>query len=237
MHSSSDDVLLSFRAGTMTYHNALVTPDLRQGELSFTRDGDFLNMIWRSQGKSICTRLPKGKTKVSYVEQCKTGRVLLFEVSDGATSTLHFFWLQAKSTVDDADYLVILTNALVPVELAVKIKQFEKILSDIGNEKEQKSRASLKNILLSPQILKCIESNQDELYAKLASYLPEDDDWSLARYVKSNYVWRAANVLSMELRDPTTVKEVYRSFDVPMTKKTGVQAFLNSILKAFPKRQ
>lgn len=237
MSSSGAELALNFRAGRMTYENGIVSPCLQQGNLSFTLLGDYVNMQWTSHSKSMFIPLPKGKTKVSYVEQCKTGRVLLFEVSNGPTPALHFFWLQNKSIADDAEHLITLRNALVADEPAVKIGQFEKILSDIAGDKEKKSEISLMDILISPITLACIESDSEFFSSKLSAFLPEGDDWSVIQHLKSAYVKNAATMLSMQLSKTWSFKEVSQSFGLPKGKMTGVRAFLELILGSSSKKK
>lgn len=224
-------VFRHFRAGRMTYSNGVVTPDSRRGDLSFTELPNGVEMVWTCHATRTSIMLLKGKTKVSYVEKCKTGRVLLFEVADGDTPTLHFFWLQDKSTVEDAEHLTVLTNALKANEPEVKMADFVKIMQKIDAKKEvPKVDCSLESVLFSSQCISAINGDTEFFAGKLSDFLPEDKNATLLQQIKNPQVKAAIKALEQTLKDPSGFNEMCRTYGLPETRKVGVSSFINLIL-------
>jgi 26S proteasome regulatory subunit N13 len=235
----SKQPLLQFRAGKMKYANGIVTAEKRKGYVSFFPSGpNAVELVWGSNVEiSPALVLPRGKTSVKFVEQCKTGRVLLFEISENGEKRLHFYWLQEKSEEKDSAYLASLVQLLAerpPTtnKQTVALEDFKKILANVSKNKKD---IKLSDILSSSIVTEEL-TNEPALYqAKLAPHLPQGVDSSsdFVSQVKNPQVSQAAAVLQAALQDPPTYKQLCASFGVPETGATGgVLAFLNGIIKA-----
>lgn len=235
--TNNGGVFRHFRAGRMTYSNGVVSPDARRGDLSFSEAPNAVEMVWTCHATRTTIMLPKGKTKVSFVEKCKSGRILLFEVSDGGAPTLHFFWLQDKSTVDDAEHLSVLTNALKASEPEVKMSDFVKIMQRIDAKKESPSAdCSLEKVLFSSHCMNAINNDTQFFTEKLGEFLPEDKNATLMQQVKNPQVKAAIKALEETLKDPSGFNEMCRTYGLPESKKIGVFSFINLILSQSKKQ-
>lgn len=236
-HDAGGNVFLHFRAGRMTYANGVVTPDLHRGDLSFSVIGDTVELVWTSHTINTKISLPKGKTKVSFVEKCKSGRVLLFEVSEGESPSLHFFWLQDKCTAEDANHLSALQNALKPNEPVVKMADFVKIMENIPNLKRahSKSTRSLTDIIFSPKAIETINENYDFFNNQLSQFLPGDTRSTLVQQINNPQVRVAVKALEKALSNPSGFNEVCRSNGLPESRATGINGFLDLIIDAAKK--
>lgn len=231
--------LLQFRAGKMKYANGTVSAEKRRGYVSFfPRGTDAVELIWGSNVEtSVPVILPRGKTSVKFVEQCKTGRVLLFTINENGKKELHFYWLQEKSEEKDSAYLASLEQLLAERAPAagkqtVGLEDFKKILASVSKGKKDVNL----NDVLSSSIVTEELSNEAALYqANLAPHLPQGADTSsdFVSQVKNPQVSQAAAMLQAALQDPATYKQLCASFGVPETEASGgVLAFLNGIIKA-----
>ncbi|KAG5492585.1 hypothetical protein JKF63_01164 [Porcisia hertigi] len=234
---------LQFRAGRMRYVGGVVTAEKIKGYLAFFSSGtQTVEMIWASESeKSAPILLPRGKTRVSFVTQCKTGRVLLFEVNENDEKTLHFFWLQDKSEEKDSSYLLSLERILsdrtanIQKRPTVNIEDFKKILVSVSKSKKD---VKLTDVLSSSVVTEELNSDPAYYERKLASYLPREGGGSndILSHVKSPQAAQAAAALEAALQDPETYKQLCASFGVPETDpKGGVLAFLNGIVRAAKK--
>ncbi|KPI85178.1 hypothetical protein ABL78_5766 [Leptomonas seymouri] len=231
--------LLQFRAGKMKYANGIVAADKRRGYVSFFYAGpNAVELIWGSNVETApAIQLPRGKTSVKFVEQCKTGRVLLFEINENNEKKLHFYWLQEKSEEKDRSYLASLEQLLAehpPVanKSTVALEDFKKILASVSKSKKD---ISLTDVLSSSIVTEEL-NNEPALYqAALGPHLPQgvDASSSFVSQVKNPQVSQAAAMLQAALQDPPTYKQVCAAFGVPETDANGgVLAFLNGIIKA-----
>lgn len=228
---------LHFRAGRMTYANGVVTPDTRRGDLSFTEVGNTVELVWTSHATVSTICLPKGKTKVSFVDKCKTGRVLLFEVTDSDTPTLHFFWMQDKSSAEDGERLTALQNALKASEPVVKMADFVKIMERIPVKKEEpKGDVHLSDVIFSPQAIEAMNNDCEFFLSKLSKHLPEDKSSTLTQQVNNPQVRAATLALEATLKDPAGFNEICRSYNLPESKKCGVLAFVQLIIDESKKK-
>ncbi|KAG5466752.1 hypothetical protein LSCM1_00929 [Leishmania martiniquensis] len=231
---------LQFRAGKMKYAGGIVTADKRKGYLSFFSTGaSSVEMIWASESeKSAPIVLPRGKTTVSFVPQCKTGRVLLLEVNEKDEKRQHFFWLQDKSEQKDNAYLTGLESLLAErtansrLKTTVNLEDFKKILATVSKSKKD---VKLTDILSSSIVTEELSSDPAYYNSKLADHLPkgggESDD--ILSQVKNPQVSQAAAALGVALQDPATYKQLCASFGIPETDPNGgVLAFLNGIIAA-----
>ncbi|KAK7196897.1 Proteasome complex subunit Rpn13 ubiquitin receptor [Novymonas esmeraldas] len=234
---------LQFRAGRMKYAAGTVTADKRKGHLTFFSSGArAVEMIWASEAeKSAPIVLPRGKTTVSFVEQCKTGRVLLFEVTENGEKKHHFFWLQDKSEQKDNVYLATLESMLAERTITshpkttVDIADFKKILANVSKAKKD---VKLSDVLSSSTVTEELNSSAAFYKAKLAEHLPKDggESGDLVSQVKNPQVSQAAAMLEAALQDPATYKQLCVSFGIPETDPNGgVLAFLNGIIAAAKK--
>eukprot|EP00796_Vickermania_ingenoplastis_P005247 gene5247-3758_t len=233
MYDGSDGaVFLHFRAGRMTYANGLVTPDTRRGDLTFSDVGNAVRMVWTSHATRTAFHLAKGKTKVSFVEKCTSGRVLLFEISDGETPTRHFFWLQDKSTAEDAEHLAALQSALKASEPVIKMADLKKIMERIPVKKEApKPDINLENVIFSSKSVNAINGDTEFFSSRLAGHLPEDRTSTLMQQINNPQVKAAVIALERTLRDPSGFSEICRSYGLPETRKSGVLSFLQLIIE------
>lgn len=234
----ADKVFLHFRAGKMTYENHIVTPDLRGGYLSFSHCPDDVEMVWTSQATREVVRLPKGRTKVSFVEKCKTGRVLLFEVSDSdGASSLHFFWMQDKSPAEDSERLAALINSLKETELAIKLPDFVKILNRIPSKKESaNAHIPLDKILFSLKTFEVVNQNSQFFFSRLSSSLPENHHGTLIEQIKNPHVKAAIKYIESQLIHPTGFLNFCRENNLPASSTYGVAAFLNLLIAEAKKK-
>lgn len=231
--------VLQFRAGKMKYANGTVTADKRRGYVSFFPAGpNAVELIWGSNVESASpVLLPRGKTTVKFVKQCKTGRVLLFEVKENGEKKLHFYWLQEKSEEKDNAYLASLEQLLAERSPAtnkstVALEDFKRILASVSKSRKG---ISLNDVLSSSIVTEELNSEPGLYQAKLAPYLPQGADATsdLVFQVKNPQVSQAAAALQAALQDPPTYKQLCASFGVPETDANGgVLAFLNGIIKA-----
>ncbi|KPA86097.1 hypothetical protein ABB37_00360 [Leptomonas pyrrhocoris] len=230
---------LQFRAGRMKYANGILTADKRKGYVSFFSAGpNAVELVWGSNTElAPALRLPRGKTNVKFVEQCKTGRVLLFEVNEGGEKKLHFYWLQEKSEEKDSAYLMSLEQMLAerpPVtnKPTIALEDFKKILASVSKSKKD---IALTDVLSSSIVTEELNSEPALYRAKLGPHLPQgvDSSSNLLPQVKNPQVSQAAAMLQAALQDPPTYKQLCSSFGVPETEANGgVLAFLNGIIKA-----
>lgn len=227
----------------MKYANGIVTADKRKGFLSILPgDSSYVKLVWGSNSeKESPIKLPVGNTTVEYVSQCKTGRVLLFEVRGGPEKKLYFFWLQDKSTEKDNDYLERLKHVLAAKETAtnpkpvVGLEDFKKLLADLSKTNKE---VSLVDVLSSSIVTQELRKNTSFYMEKLEKFLPvgASEPTDLVEQVKNPQVSRAARILDAALRDPVNYKHLCSSFGVPETDpKGGVFEFLNGICKATKK--
>ncbi|AYU82975.1 Proteasome complex subunit Rpn13 ubiquitin receptor [Leishmania donovani] len=233
---------LQFRAGKMKYAGGMVTADKRKGYLSFFSSANTVEMIWASESeKSAPMVLPRGKTTVSFVTQCKTGRVLLFEVKEKDEKKQYFFWLQDKSEQKDSAYLASLESMLAErtannrPKTTVNLEDFKKILASVSKSKKD---VKLTDVLSSSIVTEELSSDPAYYKAKLMDYLPRDggelDD--ILSQVKNPQVSQATALLEVALQDPATYKQLCTLFGVPDTDPNGgVLAFLNGIIAAAKK--
>ncbi|GET92684.1 hypothetical protein, conserved [Leishmania tarentolae] len=233
---------LQFRAGKMKYTGGIVTPEKRKGYLSFFTSANTVEMIWASDSeKSAPIVLPRGKTTVSFVSQCKSGRVLLFEVNENGEKKQYFFWLQDKSEEKDSTYLASLESMLAEraannrTKTTVNLEDFKKILASVSKSKKN---VKLTDVLSSSIVTEELGSEPAFYKVKLMEHLPRDggnpDD--ILSQVKNPQVSQAAALLEVALQDPATYKQLCALFDVPDTDPNGgVLAFLNGIIAAAKK--
>lgn len=235
---------LIFRAGKMKYAGGVVTADKRKGYLAFFAAGTRgVEMIWASETeKASPIVLPRGKTTVSFVPQCKTGRVLLLEVSEDDGKRQHFFWLQDKSEQKDNSHLTTLESMLAEraansrAKAAVGLEDFKKILATVSKAKKD---IKLADVLSSSIVTEELASESALYRSKLAEHLPKESGESsdLLSQVKNPQVSQAAAILEAALQDPPTYKQLCASFGVPETDANGgVLAFLNGIIEAAKKK-
>ncbi|AIO01789.1 26S proteasome complex ubiquitin receptor, putative [Leishmania panamensis] len=234
---------LQFRAGKMKYAGGIVTADKRKGYLTFFSAGtSAVEMIWASESeKSAPIVLPRGKTTASFVAQCKTGRVLLFEANVNDEKKQYFFWLQDKSEQKDSAYLAALESMLAErtannrPKATVNLEDFKKILASVSKSKKD---VKLTDVLSSSIVSEELSSDPTYYKAKLADYLPRDggEQDDILSQVKNPQVSQAATMLEAALQDPATYRQLCASFGVPDTDPNGgVLAFLNGIIAAAKK--
>lgn len=227
---------LHFRAGRMTYKNNLVTPETERGVLSFCSKGNDVEMSWSSHTTRQSFLLPKGQTKVSFVEKCTTGRVLLFEVDSESKSTnMHFFWLQDKNTSEDAEYLAVLTTALKAKKPAMKMSDLKQILQRIPKKESDEIEVTLERIIYSPSAMEAIKSDTEFFLDRLRPLLPEDNRSTLMQQIKNAQMSSGIRTLERAVNDDGAIKEVCSSYNLPVSNRKGVLAFVNAIIKALNK--
>lgn len=231
---------LQFRAGKMKYSNGIVTPDPQKGYLSFLRQsGAVIEVAWtgvNSEVESIYV-WKNTQVSVSFVQQCTTGRVLLFKVSDAGVEKLYFFWLQDKSDARDAEYLTKLKEAFpgrAPTSNAsqtVQLEDFKKILASIsGNNNVNDVRLS--ELVSSSKVADAVKSDTEFFKTRLQSTLPEElvSSGEFLDQIRNPQVFRAAATLEVGLKNPETCKELCKMYGLPETT-VGVSGFLSAIMK------
>lgn len=230
---------LQFRAGKMKYNNGIVSPDLRKGYLSFTREpGDVIGVIWTgSQAETEDTySWKKNQVEVSFVEKCTTGRVLLFKVNSNGTEKLHFFWLQEKSDAKDAEHLAKLKEAFpgkTPVETntpSVQLSDLKKIIASISNTNSTVD-VSIPELVSSGKVADAVRSDPDFYKSRLQDTLPEElaSSANILDHIRNPQVSHAAALLEAGLKNPLACKELCKMYGLP-ENSVGVSGFINAII-------
>ncbi|CCW62034.1 unnamed protein product [Phytomonas sp. EM1] len=235
---------LQFRAGTMTYEDGVVSPCNSRGYLSFIDDGtDVIEMIWSGEGTNLDVSLPikKGETEVEFVEQCTTGRVMLFTINKGAHKGQFFFWLQDKSTEKDNTYLESIKTALAPKQdssktapRTIQLAELQRLISSISSNNND---ISLRKLLQSSQITEALLEEPEFYYERIKEHLPEGETWDpkeIKRELQSSHITRATSILGAALKDPQAFRELCRANNLS-ANGSGVLAFLNAIIESAKK--
>ncbi|ORC92309.1 uncharacterized protein TM35_000045230 [Trypanosoma theileri] len=232
---SRDECVIQFRAGKMVLKDGKVEPDKRRGILTFSKDSNGeAKMTWVSGKDEEEYKLPSGQVKFSRVEKCTTGRVLLFDFGNDKSPV--FFWLQEKSTDNDAEYFSTIQELLAESRQVTGRSRaeledfFQVILRNMGVERERD--VSLVDILGSTKLLEALREDPAFFMYRLHQFLPEGTDPTsdIVEQVRNPQVSAAASYLTTALQTPDGFRGLCTSFGIN-GKGSGVLGFLNGLMR------
>ncbi|PBJ73120.1 hypothetical protein BCY84_13935 [Trypanosoma cruzi cruzi] len=237
-------------AGRMLLQDGIVKPLLGRGLLCLMRDSlmDELVLTWVpvDGGEEHRFTLPQGKVQVSWVEKCKSGRVLLFDVDKG--KQFLFFWMQSRST-DLAEKMMRRLQYILerhrhypvnaPSSQAIQMSTFRRILEEV-REGAVALDVDLEALLASSKLIEALQEDPEFYRSRVVDYLPSssatvtDTPVDLVSLVQDSQVQWAAVILSTMLRHQATSTYLSSLFlDAAAPWGLGVVSFIMQIIQAF----
>ncbi|RNF09626.1 uncharacterized protein Tco025E_06957 [Trypanosoma conorhini] len=240
-------------AGRMVLQDGVVKPLLGRGMLCLLRDTlmNELILVWVSAegGEEQRFPLPRGKVRLSWVEKCKSGRVMLFDVDNG--KQLLFFWVQSRSTELAEKTMRRLQYILerhrhhplaAPKSEAMPMATFRRVLAEVW-EGAVAQDVDLDALLAAPKLLAALREEPEFYRARLMEYLPPataaatDAPVDLIRLVQDSQVRWASVILSTMLRRENTSNYFSALFlGAAAPWSLSVLAFVMQIIQAFSGR-
>ncbi|ESL11505.1 hypothetical protein TRSC58_00743 [Trypanosoma rangeli SC58] len=244
--------IIKVPAGRMVLQDGVVRPLLGRGLLCLLRDTlmDELILTWISVDGSEEQRfpLPRGRVRLSWVEKCTSGRVMLFDVDNG--KQLFFFWMQSRST-ELADktmrrlqhVLERHRHHLIPPRLnAIKMSTFRRVLGEVWEEAVAQD-VDLDELLSSSKLIEALQEDPEFYRSRLMQHLPPsiattaDTPLDLVSLVQDSQVQWASVILSIMLRRKDTSNYLSTLFlDTAAPWSLSVIAFIMQIIQTYSGR-
>ncbi|RNE98221.1 hypothetical protein TraAM80_09002 [Trypanosoma rangeli] len=240
-------------AGRMVLQDGIVRPLLGRGLLCLLRDTlmDELILTWVSVDGNEEQRfpLPRGRVRLSWVEKCTSGRVMLFDVDDGRQ--LFFFWMQSRSTELADKTMRRLQHVLerhrhhlliAPKSDTIKMSTFRRVLGEVWEEAVAQD-VDLDALLSSPKLIEALQEDPEFYRSRLMKHLSPsiataaDTPLDLVSLVQDSQVQWASVILSTMLRRKDTSNYLFTLFlDAASPWSLSVVAFIMQIIQMYPGR-
>ncbi|KEG11279.1 hypothetical protein DQ04_02781010 [Trypanosoma grayi] len=243
--NTASRVAMKVRAGRMFLQDGMVRPSPKRGYMFLLLDPLMHNveLVWSSDDGEEQHRvlLPPDKVKVSWVEKCNTGRVMLFDVKNG--NQLFFFWMQSISTeLDDlvmkrVEYILykyrhVSDSTRNPREITISTLQ--QLLGEVWEEGLAQD-VDLVDLLASHSLHSILREDPEFYASRMQKYLPPQ---TIAQggcvnpidIVQESPVKWAAQLMTIMLRRKNTHECLSTSFlDGAMPSNVSVTSFLMCI--------